>query len=78
VPRSELDLTQDAVLASVVERLTEDRLLTAHESTVEVAHEALLREWPRLEGWLAEDAQGRELREHLIESAKRWDDACAR
>lgn len=75
VPRSELDLAQDAVLASVVERLTEDRLLTAHETTVEVAHEALLREWPRLEGWLAEDAQGRELREHLIQSAKRWDEA---
>ena len=75
VPRSELDLGEDSVLASVVERLTEDRLLTAHEAAVEVAHEALLREWPRLEGWLAEDAQGRELREHLIQSAKRWDEA---
>lgn len=75
VPRSELDLAQDAVLASVVERLTEDRLLTAHEASVEIAHEALLREWPRLEGWLAEDAQGRELREHLTQSAKRWEES---
>jgi WD40 repeat protein/class 3 adenylate cyclase len=72
VPRSELDLAQDTVVASVVERLTEDRLLMAHEMSVEIAHEALLREWPRLEGWLAEDAQGRELREHLTQSAKRW------
>jgi len=73
VPRSELDLEEDAVLASVVERLTQDRLLTAREGTIEVAHEALLREWPRLQEWLTEDAQGRELREHLTQSAKRWD-----
>ena len=45
----------------VVKRLTEDRLLTASEGTVEVAHEALTREWPRLQDWLREDAQGREL-----------------
>ena len=70
---SELDLDRDTVLASVVERLTRDRLLTAHEQAVEVAHEALLREWPRFQEWLAEDAQGRELREHLTQSANRWE-----
>jgi WD40 repeat protein/class 3 adenylate cyclase len=73
VPLSELDLDRDPVLASVVERLTDDRLLTAYDSAVEVAHEALLREWPRLQEWLTEDAQGRELREHLTQSAKRWE-----
>ena len=45
---SELDLERDPILASVVER-HQDRLLTAHEGTVEVAHEALLREWPRFQ-----------------------------
>ncbi len=69
---NELDLTQHEVMASTVRRLVEDRLLIADEETVEVAHEALLREWPRLEGWLREDAQGRELREHLVQSARRW------
>ena len=73
VPLSELDLERDAALASVVERLTQDRLLTAREGTVEFAHEALLREWPRFQEWLVEDAQGRELREHLTQSAKRWE-----
>jgi WD40 repeat protein/ABC-type transport system substrate-binding protein/class 3 adenylate cyclase len=73
VPRTELDLTQNAVLASVVERLTADRLLTAHNTSVEIAHEALVREWPRLQAWIAEDAQGRELREHLTQAAKRWE-----
>ena len=31
-----------------------------------MAHEALLREWPRLRGWLEEDAEGRRLHAHLI------------
>ncbi len=75
VPLSELDLEHDPVLASVVGRLTDDRLLTAHNNSVEVAHEALLREWPRFQEWLTEDAQGREVREHLTQSAKRWDGA---
>ena len=35
------------------------RLLTVDEGAVEVAHEALLREWPRLRGWLEADAEGR-------------------
>jgi len=72
VPLLELDLEREPVLASVVKRLTQDRLLTAHGDTIEVAHEALLREWPRVQEWLTEDAQGRELREHLTQSAKRW------
>ena len=59
--------------AEVVGRLTERRLLTVSEGTVEVAHEALLREWPRLRGWLAEDAQGRRVHRALREAARAWD-----
>ena len=55
--------------------LTAARLLTADRGTVEVAHEALFREWPRLEGWLDEDAQGRRVRAHLTEAAHEWDDS---
>ncbi len=74
VPLTELDLGRDPELAAVVATLTADRLLTAHDGAVEVAHEAVLREWPRLQSWLSEDAQGRELREHLTESARRWEE----
>jgi WD40 repeat protein len=74
VPLTELDLGRDPELATVVATLTADRLLTAHDGAVEVAHEAVLREWPRLQTWLSEDAQGRELREHLTESARRWEE----
>ena len=55
--------------------LTETRLLTVDEGAVEVAHEALLREWPRLRGWLEEDAEGRRLHQHLIAAAAEWRDS---
>ena len=55
-------------------RLTQDRLLTKTEDTVEVAHEALLREWPRLRAWLEEDVQGHQLRQHLTHAAQQWEE----
>ena len=56
----------------VVDRLAAARLLTIADDTVEVAHEALLREWPRLRGWLEEDAQGRRIHRHLSVAARDW------
>jgi WD40 repeat protein/DNA-binding SARP family transcriptional activator len=58
---------------SVLDELTDGRLLTVSEGEVEVAHEALLREWPRLRSWLEEDAQGRRLRRHLRLAAREWE-----
>ena len=45
------------------------------EGSVEVAHEALLREWPRLREWIEEDAEGRRLRRHITQAATEWDAA---
>ncbi len=59
--------------AEVAARLTDRRLLTVSEGTVEVAHEALLREWPRLRVWLEEDVQGRRLHHQLSDAARAWD-----
>ena len=53
--------------------LADDRLVTIGEGEVEVAHEALLREWPRLRGWLEEDAEGRRLHHQLSAAAREWD-----
>lgn len=58
---------------SALNRFTQDRLLTASDGAVEVAHEALIREWPRLRGWLEEDVQGRQIRMHITQAAKQWD-----
>ena len=57
----------------VVEQLAEARLLTLSDGHVEVAHEALFREWPRLRGWLAEDAAGRAVQRRLAVAAGEWD-----
>lgn len=72
VSLDELDADNDAVLGEVLSTLTEARLLTTGDDHVEVAHEALLREWPRLQGWLEEDAAGRAVRLHLIGAVRDW------
>lgn len=72
VPISEFDVDGDSAVAAVLTHLTEDRLLTRDDGMVELSHEALIREWPRLRDWLEEDATGRQLRAHLTESAKQW------
>ncbi len=72
VPLEELDTESDPVLGEVLGTLTAARLLTTGEGHVEVAHEALLREWPRLQGWLEEDAAGRQVRLHLIGAVADW------
>jgi len=72
VPLSDLDLANNTTLAAVVKKLTDARLVTVDDGSIEVAHEALLREWPRLVGWLEEDRAGRRLREHLVSTAREW------
>jgi WD40 repeat protein/DNA-binding SARP family transcriptional activator len=72
VPLAELDLGHDPDMAAALAALTQARLLTTAQATVEVAHEALLRRWPRLRGWLEEDAHGRALHRHLTRAAQEW------
>lgn len=57
----------------VLGALTDARLLTVGAGTVELSHEALLREWPRYRGWLEEDRVGRQLQAHLRIAAREWD-----
>jgi WD40 repeat protein len=70
IPLSELD---DELAVAVAGELTDRRLLTISDGAVEVAHEALLREWPRLRAWLAEDVEGRRLHHQLGAAARTWD-----
>jgi WD40 repeat protein/DNA-binding SARP family transcriptional activator len=71
----ELEIERDEKAAEALAVLTESRLVTVDEGTAEVAHEALLSEWPRLRGWLEEDAEGRRLHQHLIHAAGEWQGA---
>ncbi len=74
-PLAELDLERDRWMADVLATLADSRLVTVSEGNVEVAHEALLREWPRLREWIEEDAEGRRLRRHITQAASEWDAA---
>ena len=73
VPLVELDSGRDHRVAEVLTVLAQERLVTIGEGEVEVAHEALLREWPRLRGWLEEDAEGRRLQLQLGDAARTWE-----
>lgn len=73
VPLEELDLARSEPARHVIDVLTRSRLLTIGGDTVEVAHEALLREWPRLRGWLEEDAEARRLHGHITLAARDWE-----
>jgi WD40 repeat protein/DNA-binding SARP family transcriptional activator len=73
--RARLSEFEDDAVAQVLEVLAAARLITISEGEVEVAHEALLREWPRLRTWLEEDADGRRLHLHLMHAARDWDSA---
>jgi hypothetical protein len=57
----------------VVALLVRSRLVTADEDTVEVAHEALARAWPRLQSWLDDDAAGQRILRHLSTAADGWE-----
>ena len=73
VELAELDAERDDRVAEVLAVLAGDRLVTIGEGEVEIAHEALLREWPRLRRWLEEDTEGRRLHQHLRAAAREWD-----
>ncbi len=73
------ELGDDAEVDGLIRRYGEARLLlfdrdaASRAPTVEVAHEALLREWVRLRGWLDDDRDGLRLHRHLTTAAAAWE-----
>jgi WD40 repeat protein/ABC-type oligopeptide transport system ATPase subunit len=64
---------QDAPqVEAVLKKLVDARLVTTGEGTVEVAHEALIREWPTLRQWLDENREGLRLHHQVNEAAQDW------
>jgi len=64
--------TAASAVAAVLQLLSAARLITQGEGVVEVAHEALIREWPTLRQWLSEDREGLRLHRRLSEAAQGW------
>jgi WD40 repeat protein/DNA-binding SARP family transcriptional activator len=77
--RSEL-ARGDRTMDVLIDRWAEARLLSLDRHrqsrlpTVEPAHEALLREWPRLRRWIEEDREALLVLGHLREAAAGWVD----
>jgi class 3 adenylate cyclase/WD40 repeat protein len=57
----------------VVQTLIEARLLVIDHDQITVAHEALLRAWPRFKGWIAEERADLLARQELRWAAERWE-----
>ena len=81
-PAARAELVRDegaASLGAVIDRWADARLLSldrhrqTREATVEVAHEALLREWPRLGRWIDENRDVLVALGQLREAAAGWE-----
>jgi WD40 repeat protein len=68
--RAELDTIERA--PAVAEAFTAARLISTDRDTVEITHEALIRAWPRLNGWVEENRAGLRLHRQLTEAAAVW------
>ena len=73
------EMTSATVTASEVERvvqvLADARLLTTsgeHDPIVEVSHEALIRGWPRLRGWIEDSREDIRTQRRISNAAAEW------
>jgi hypothetical protein len=71
------DATQTRLLQETIEAFIAARLLTTNEiagtTTIEVSHEALIREWARLSEWLREAREDIKLQQIISEDAAEWE-----
>jgi WD40 repeat protein len=77
-PVSREDLTDASTGAgarAVIDAYVAARLLTQSLGTVQISHEALLRAWPRLAGWLNDDRAGQLTRQRTEDDADEWEQA---
>lgn len=75
VQRAELSMHAPSAegLDRVLGVLADARLISVDASTVVVAHEALIRHWPRLRGWIDADLEGLLLHRRVADAAREWD-----
>jgi WD40 repeat protein len=66
------ELHDDPLTAELTKKLADARLITTTENGLEVAHEALIREWPRLREWLDAGRKGLLIHRRLTIAASEW------
>ncbi|VAW30412.1 High-affnity carbon uptake protein Hat/HatR [hydrothermal vent metagenome] len=65
--------TKRASVENVLDKLIKERLVTVSKESVEIIHEALIREWPRLRSWLNEYSADLLIHRRLTEWATDWE-----
>jgi DNA-binding SARP family transcriptional activator/WD40 repeat protein len=70
VPRRQVVV--DPVQEHLIDQMVAARLVTSDADAIELAHEAVVRAWPRLRGWLEDDLEGQRTRHHLTQAAEDW------
>ena len=63
---------EEASTRAVLKALADARLITTSADSAEVAHEALIREWPTLRRWLEDNREGLRIQQQLTEAAQAW------
>src|SRR4029079_19702590 len=58
------DADGGGAVSAVLGSLVEARLVTTNAETAEVAHEALIREWPTFRDWLSHDREALRVHRH--------------
>jgi hypothetical protein len=68
--------TEASDVEEVVRRLVDARLITSSQDAtgdvLDVAHEALIKGWPRLQSWVEENPAGLRLHRRLTEAVAEW------
>ncbi|MBP7692541.1 MAG: CHAT domain-containing protein, partial [Anaerolineales bacterium] len=57
----------------VLKKLVDNRLVVTTDTTAEVAHEALIREWPQLREWIDHNREGLRIHRDLSKTAQDWE-----
>ena len=70
------DAKQTKVMSETIDAFVAARLLMTNDiagvKTLEVSHEAVIREWPRLAGWLKEAREDIPLQQAVSDDAEEW------
>ncbi|MEV0618910.1 hypothetical protein AB0I81_36715 [Nonomuraea sp. NPDC050404] len=61
-----------AQIEELLSAFADRRLLTLHEDSAEIAHDALLTAWPTLRQWLEPDLSAQVVYDQVVEDAERW------
>jgi 23S rRNA pseudoU1915 N3-methylase RlmH len=71
---AELKLTQASAdeVQQVLKTLADARLVITDDDEIQVAHEALIRNWETLREWLDDDREGNRIQRRLTEAANQW------